>query len=515
MNIRVSELKGTEKVVKRNHGFMPSNPHKLDVVLKDAYDLAMSEVIARHYPQGLFAVADLTPEIDGNTIHQKIKCSGRHLKLENRDGQMVPVEDSSMPDREFEIELELSDVEAKALSIRSTEEGTGFLLKAIKLCNFLSYGDSEKDEPLQMRALNVIIGSNGAGKSNLLEAISLLNAASSDILSVIREGGGVGDWLWKGNEGGGSVAKIDVEINTAKMLRPLRYVFSFTEEAQRFSLVDERVELAQPLGACEKPYLFYAFSNGNPVLNINGEKRRLQHEQVDFGASILSQRKDPSAYPELTNLGKLFSQIRVYREWSFGRYTPPRIPQKADLPTDFLLPGAQNLGLILNTFQLKPTVKKRFLDALHALYDSITDYHVQIEGGTVQLFLQEGGRMIPATRLSDGTLRYICLLAILCHPNPPPLVCIEEPELGLHPDVMSTLADLLREASTRCQLVVTTHSDYLVDAFHDTPEDVIVAEKTTEGTTLKRLSAEKLKPWLEKYRLCDLWISGEIGGTRW
>jgi predicted ATPase len=107
------------------------------------------------------------------------------------------------------------------------------------------------------------------------------------------------------------------------------------------------------------------------------------------------------------------------------------------------------------------------------------------------------------------------LLAILCHPKPPPLVCIEEPELGLHPDILPTLADLLKEASTRCQLIVTTHSDVLVDAMTDQPESVLVCEKDEDGTTLNRLSAKELKPWLEKYRLGELWMRGELGGTRW
>ena len=133
----------------------------------------------------------------------------------------------------------------------------------------------------------------------------------------------------------------------------------------------------------------------------------------------------------------------------------------------------------------------------------------------MQVFFHEGKYTIPATRLSDGTLRYLCLLAILCHPAPPPLVCLEEPELGLHPDVLPTLADLMREASERCQLIITTHSDVLVDALTEQPESVLVAEKTEQGTTLSRLDAEKLRPWLENYRLGQHWTRGEIGGTRW
>lgn len=185
------------------------------------------------------------------------------------------------------------------------------------------------------------------------------------------------------------------------------------------------------------------------------------------------------------------------------------------MPNQYLESDGSNLGLILNRFQREPAVKGQLLAALRKLYEGIEDFGVQVEGGTVQVFLQEGNRTIPAVRLSDGTLRYLCLLAVLCHPRPPPLVCIEEPELGLHPDILPTIADLLKQASERCQLIVTTHSDVLVDAMTDRPEDVLVAEKDDNGTVLRRLDPDELKPWLEKYRLGTLWTRGDIGGTRW
>ena len=117
--------------------------------------------------------------------------------------------------------------------------------------------------------------------------------------------------------------------------------------------------------------------------------------------------------------------------------------------------------------------------------------------------------------MSGGTLRFLCLLAILVDPEPPPLIAIEEPELGSHPDIHAQLAALLLEASTRTQLIVTTHSDILVDALTDTPETIVVCEEVGGSTRLERLDPKKLKPWLEKYRLGELWMRGEIGGTRW
>ncbi|SDT35248.1 Predicted ATPase [Pseudomonas asplenii] len=388
------------------------------------------------------------------------------------------------------------------------------LIHSIQLANFLSFGASSTAVPL--KPLNVIIGPNGSGKSNLLESIELLRSAPEQLSKPIREGGGVRDWLWKGAKGT-PIAALDFVIAHPKGPQNLRYQLAFTEVGQRFEISDERVENETPDGAHHaKPYFFYHFNGGRPVLNLKGGgSRSLQQEDVDLEKSILSQRRDPDQYPEVTYLGQTLGKIRLYREWSFGRYTAPRLPQKADLPNDVLEPDCSNLGLVLNRLRRDPAVKRRLLTALQALYSGIDDYDVQIEGGTVQVFFHEGGITVPATRLSDGTLRYLCLLAVLCHPTPPPLICIEEPELGLHPDILPTLADLLKEASTRTQLIVTTHSDVLVDAMSDQPESVLVAEKTESGTTLTRLNAEKLKPWLEKYRLGQLWTRGEIGGTRW
>lgn len=386
------------------------------------------------------------------------------------------------------------------------------LLKSIKLTNFLSFG--ETTQAVELLPLNVVIGPNGSGKSNLIESIELIRSAPKELLTPIRDGGGVRDWLWKGAPPA-PTATVEALIDNPKGPGALRYVLSFTEVAQRFEIVDERIENERPDTGHERPYFYYRFESGHGVLNVKGTSRRLQHEEIDPTASILAQRKDPDQYPELTYLGNALPKIRLYREWSFGRYTPPRLPQKADLPNDLLEPDASNLGLVLNRLRREPEAKRRLLEALRTLYEGIDDYDVQIEGGTVQVFLHEGRFSVPATRLSDGTLRYLCLLSILCHPNPPPLVCIEEPELGLHPDVLPTLAGLLKEAAERTQLIVTTHSDVLVDALTDRPDVVLVAEKTSSGTKLNRLDAKNLKPWLEKYRLGQLWTRGEIGGTRW
>ena len=138
-----------------------------------------------------------------------------------------------------------------------------------------------------------------------------------------------------------------------------------------------------------------------------------------------------------------------------------------------------------------------------------------ISGGTVQFYLHETDfdTPIPATRLSDGTIRFVALLATLLTPEPPRIVCIEEPELGLHPDAVAMLADLLLEAAERMQLVITPHSDALVSALSCRPNAIVACERPGAGTELRRLDPKKLASWLENYRLGDLWRMGELGAN--
>jgi predicted ATPase len=149
-------------------------------------------------------------------------------------------------------------------------------------------------------------------------------------------------------------------------------------------------------------------------------------------------------------------------------------------------------------------------------YEGAEDIYTRIIGGLVDLRLEEeGGISITASRLSDGTLRWLSLLTILLQPDPPPLVCIEEPELGLHPDVIRPLAKLLLSASERMQLVVTTHSDALVDELSENPKSVIVCEKHNGSSVLRQLDGDQLSEWLKRYKLGQLWRTGQIGGNRW
>ena len=272
-----------------------------------------------------------------------------------------------------------------------------------------------------------------------------------DIASVTRRGGGVREWLWKGTSGT-PVA----EINTVLAVSPdalLTHRLSFTEKGHRFEILKERVGSVIRVGSegpyTEPLYWYYQYSAERPILKSKTPlspledptddaepdqagrwTRTLRREDINPELSIIAQRNDPDSYPEIASLSRELPKIFLFRNWEFGPDASYRAPQPPDLPNARLNAKVTNLAHVFNRLCKIHGVKRRIIEALHVLYEGIDDVDVDLESGSVQLIFHEGRSTIPSTRLSDGTLRYFCLLAILCDPNPPPLICIEEPELG-------------------------------------------------------------------------------------
>ena len=384
------------------------------------------------------------------------------------------------------------------------------VLRSMTLRNILSFGPEE--QKLEFEPLNVLIGPNGSGKSNLLEILNLIRSLPRDVSVPIREGGGIQHWISKIGDADGFAVFESAWNEESQSL--VSHAIAFRSERYQFHILGEQV-----LSGDERVAYLYSVGSGlfsSPAVYTNDDFLEKPDTDSEFkqDQSIFAQMKFYARYPDLAYLSKRFSEIRLYRKWTFGPGSEIRKAQGADLPGDFLLENASNLGIILNSLTLDRRSKATLIDSLRKLYSGVVDIHARIVSGYVEINIEEeDGRLIPAVRLSDGTLRYLSLLAVLCHPEPPPLVCIEEPELGLHPDIIPTIANLLIDASKRTQLIVTTHSAELVSALGEFPESVVVCERGSKGTTMKRLEKERLKTWLERYSLGELWLSGEIGGT--
>jgi predicted ATPase len=389
------------------------------------------------------------------------------------------------------------------------------LIHRLKVSGLLSFGRKGIDLP--MRKLNVLIGPNGSGKSNLLEVINLFREAPSPLHSFagpILEDGGISEWLWKG-ENAPVGAELSCTLASPKKDEFYLHFLSILSVGQLPSTLSEQINITKR-GKTKPTNVYLMTPFGGSISSSPGKRaRKLDEHEINPNASILAQVRDPGRYKVLQYLQDSYSNIQMYRDWSFGPHASLRKPGKTDERSDVLGRSGQNLAVVAAAMSGK--VKKQVIKAMQALYADIRDIHVRpVAGGSLQLYLEEANEVeIPASRLSDGTLRYLSLLIILLDATPPPLIVIEEPEMGLHPDVIPQVARLLKEASERTQLVVTTHSRMLIDALGDDPESVIVCEKHEGESVFERLDAKRLKDWLEKYTLGDLWSKGELGGNRW
>ncbi len=397
------------------------------------------------------------------------------------------------------------------------------LLNSLHLKGFLSFGPDS--EPVKLTRLNVLIGPNGVGKTNFIEAVELLRATPVDFSAAIRLGGLPSQWVWQGGTEA-SAARIEARLSPINKVPELRYAIAFTESADRLEILEEVLERATKNYPNERHMqFFYRYQRGHAVISMHQtvtdqvahrkyRQRRLKRETIDPQQSILSQMKDLDLYPEVTTVGLRFKDIQIFRDWGFGHSAALRLPQPTNLPTDVLLPQLANLGLVLNDLEHR-SVWSRFNELMGRFLPRYQRLSTRVSAGSVQVYLHEDGLSapVPATRLSDGTLRFLALLAILVSPKSATLICIEEPELGLHPDAMSLLAELLVEASATTQLIVTTHSDTLVSEFTTAAESVLVCDYLENGTELRRLESQKLKWWLDKYRLGEVWRLGKLGGN--
>ncbi len=382
------------------------------------------------------------------------------------------------------------------------------LIEKIRLRNILSFGERiiekksqssmdlrklvesyKQGEEIELQSLNVIIGQNASGKSNLIDAIKLLRSLPQDkgLVNFISGSGGISEWIWKGKKTDGFA---EIEVCISWLYQLTTYKIKIVEALQRLGISEETIT--------EKGHVI------NRSEKTRAEDSMLSVSEPNYGGASYS-----TVRAALLNLA-------IYSDLQITRKSEIRNPKPSDALNVFLEEDGSNLALVLDDLNYRGK-KPEIIANLQKFYPLINDYLTTTQGGTIQFHLREEklNKPISAKRLSDGTLRYLCLLAILCHPEPPPLICIEEPETGLHPDILPTIAELMIEASQRTQLIVTTHSDILVSAFSEIPEAVLVCEKDEDGTHFKRLEKDKLKAWLEEYELGDLWLKGELGGTRW
>ncbi len=361
---------------------------------------------------------------------------------------------------------------------------------------------------LEMRPLVVMIGANGVGKTSLLDAVSLLAASAGGGLNqALSELGGVGDVLTRGHDG-------DIRLASSMKVpghNPLEYELHLRPRGQAYSIAEEY--LTQRREGYDRPFKHIQAEHGD-VRYFDMERNKLIQPdwEHDIKESALSQV--PKMYRQPEELRKVLGEVTLYHVLDVGPRAPVKLPQRMKPAT---LPGADGGDLVSLLYGLRESEPVRYEaieDALRAAFPGFTALGFPpAAAGMIAMTWKEDGFSDPlyAHQLSEGTLRFLWLTALLQSPGLETITMIDEPEVSLHPELLNLLAGLLREASSRTQVIVATHSDRLV-RFLD-PAEVLVMDLDDEGYAEATFADDlDLDEWLKEYSLEEVWRMGRIGG---
>ena len=331
-----------------------------------------------------------------------------------------------------------------------------------------------------LRRVNVVVGPNGSGKTNLYRGMYLIHrAAQGGLGRAIGEEGGMRSALWAGPRKVGPVRMVlAVRFDSYSYViecglpRPENTRFFLDPEVKEERIVwHDRRSKKQILGR----------KNGT-VWARDASGERVEYPMaLAASESVLAEIREPHRFPELSALQREILGWRFYHHFRTDAASPLRQPQ-AGVRTPVLSHDGRDLTAALQTI-LEMGEGAELLRQLDAAFPG-AELQIAGEGRlAVELRMPRMPRFFEATELSDGTLQYLCLLAALLSPRPPALLAVNEPETSIHPDLIPALARLVVNASQRSQIWLTTHSTALADAIAvETGEPSSQLEKV-EGET--------------------------------
>lgn len=379
------------------------------------------------------------------------------------------------------------------------------MITLLKVRNYKSLENVE----LPLGPLHVLVGPNNSGKSNLFDVFQFIRELAQLGHTAVHSRGGFSQIVW----GGDIKRAISFEIHAlvknddAKQER-LVYDLEITGSPQYFRITKERLLVSNGKER-EKPRLIFP-AEGNKASLTDIQGRTWEPSQTD--RLFLEQlSRDEERYGPLAKFAnQVFS-------WSIYNFEPSAMRKPNAVKQDFhFQPTGENFSSVIHSIQSEYAEKfneiedllKRTLPEVRRLFTALTkegQTYVSLEEDSMPL-------RVPAWAMSDGTLRLLGQLAALFSPKSPSLACYEEPENYVHPALLSVTADIIKYAAAENQVLVSTHSPYLLNFF--SPENLIIVEKKNGRTQFGFVNKKKkLKEALRVLGLGEIWYSGQLGGA--
>lgn len=371
--------------------------------------------------------------------------------------------------------------------------------------------------------LNVIIGPNASGKSNLLRLLELVAVSAQGRLGKhIQISGGMEPLVWDGRSD-----SIYMRVKGS----PLDDFRNHERECLTYELQLGRIGQSSgywidhellgnfyqvETGQRDQPFKFLERHHFKAhVFDSDNRSLTAPEDQVPEQEALLSLAAGPfTANPIIPKFQKQLSSWSVYHDLHVNRDAAIRQPS-VSRPEQRVDPDGQNLVSVLHTLytgdrefkkDINEAMRAAFGDDFEELvFPPASDQRIQLRVRWKSLKREQS-----AAELSDGTLRFLFLLTVLASPSPAPVIAIDEPETGLHPSMLSIVAEYAVDASQRAQVILTTHSPQLLDAFGDTQPVTTVVKWAGGETQMRNFDSARLQAWLKEYSLGAYFQSGEL-----
>lgn len=387
------------------------------------------------------------------------------------------------------------------------------MIRNIQLQNFRSY----RNLNLQLKNLNVLVGRNGSGKSNFLSLFDMLGSvADSELNTFLRQRVGTFDDLRHYQTKGNDIVSWEVEFDSDHN-KSLYYTIELGGRSPAgYTILSEKLE-RPPNQGYENRYKFLEAHNGRVAI-LKAFDRGDEGDEYESDAIfenttqelILPQLRNEARYPAQVEVHRYLRGLNVFQGLGDSELEKVRGPQLLDVVDPLrLAPDGSNLVSVLNALMQDA----RYDDTLTQLYDvmktifpDFKQFDLPSAGGgraTLAYRSQHIRKSISAHLMSDGQLRFLGLLMLLMLPDPPRLIAIDEPEIGMHPKMIDVFAEIVKETSQRTQVIISTHSPQLLDRL---PAEGLLVVEHNEGTsTIKPLDFEAVSLWLNDYAPGYLW----------
>ncbi len=362
---------------------------------------------------------------------------------------------------------------------------------------------------IEMRPLMVVIGANGVGKTSLLDSLSLLSSSAAGTLNrKLSAMGGVMEVLTRGRSG-------DILLGAEMVVpghEPLEYDLYVEPKGQTYSFSRETLSQTRP-GYPKRPFK-HIESHYSDIRYFDILTNRLVRPDWQYNPLESSLSQVPKMFREPEELRQTLSSVTQYHVLDVSQRAPVKLPQQmkpADLPGEN---GEDLVPFLYNLRESKRDCYEAIEDTLKAAFPGFSELNFPpVAAGMLSMTWKERSFKDPIYmhQLSEGTLRFLWLISLLQSPGLSTITMIDEPEVSLHPELLSNLAELMREAAQRTQIIVATHSDRLVRFLE--PKEVVVMDIEENGfTTARWADTLDLDKWLAEYSLDEVWRLGRMGG---